>query len=554
MLLRIALLVLFVAACANAQQPFIFYRGVVNAASFMPPGAPNGAIARGSTFSIFGRNLGPASSPPLSFPLQTTLAGVSITVFSGATSVNAIPLVVTPGQINAIMPSNAPLGAVSLRVQFNAGRSNPAPIRVVDSAFGIYSATGTGIGPGILQNFITADQQPVNSLQQSARPGQVLTLWGTGLGPVTFPDNVAPTAGNLPVQTEVFIGGRSARVLYNGRTPCCAGTDQIVIEVPADAPLGCWVPVYVRTAGTNVSNFVTIAITEDGSPCSEPANPVAETLIGGGRIAAALAARLTVRHDVGNLRGHEAITDFAGAYFAEETQSPFNFNPVASLPPPGTCTAYTTAGQVPVAYGRLPGMTPPTLRGLDGGAAGFTGSAGTHPVRVTPVPGVLFAYLGGGVSGVTPPGNLVLSPGSYMFASQGGRDVSPFSANLDVPQPLVWTGRDALAVVERSRGFTVTWSGASPSDRVLVVGGNIDLPVNSTSVFVCSSAAGQNSLTVPPAVMANVAATRARLTQSRGVVYLARLPLGNPARFSASGIDAGFLMHLFVSGKSVTFR
>ena len=28
-------------------------------------------------------------------------------------------------------------------------------------------------------------------------PGQTVVLWGTGLGPVTFPDNVAPTAGNV---------------------------------------------------------------------------------------------------------------------------------------------------------------------------------------------------------------------------------------------------------------------------------------------------------------------------------------------------------------------
>src|SRR5690349_8576104 len=51
-----------------------------------------------------------------SFPLGTTLANVSITVTQGGTAVNAIPLFVSASQINAIMPSNAPLGTVTLRV------------------------------------------------------------------------------------------------------------------------------------------------------------------------------------------------------------------------------------------------------------------------------------------------------------------------------------------------------------------------------------------------------------------------------------------------------
>src|SRR5580698_1673603 len=102
---------------AGAQT--IFPRGIVNAASFVAPGLPGGAIAQGSIFSIFGTNLGPGSSPPLAFPLVTTLGGVSIKVSQGANSVNAIPLFVSPGQINALMPSNTPLGLVSVQVTFN---------------------------------------------------------------------------------------------------------------------------------------------------------------------------------------------------------------------------------------------------------------------------------------------------------------------------------------------------------------------------------------------------------------------------------------------------
>lgn len=43
---------LLTAMVAPAQ--FINYRGVVNAASFTPPGVSNGSIGQGSVFSIFG--------------------------------------------------------------------------------------------------------------------------------------------------------------------------------------------------------------------------------------------------------------------------------------------------------------------------------------------------------------------------------------------------------------------------------------------------------------------------------------------------------------------
>ena len=99
---------ILLSALALQAQPFINYRGIVNAASFTPPGLSGSEIARGSVFSIFGREIGPASLAQVSiFPLPTTLAGVSVKVTQGNTSVDAFPLVVTAGQVNAIMPSNA---------------------------------------------------------------------------------------------------------------------------------------------------------------------------------------------------------------------------------------------------------------------------------------------------------------------------------------------------------------------------------------------------------------------------------------------------------------
>jgi uncharacterized protein (TIGR03437 family) len=170
------------------QTPLISPKSVLNAASYAAPGLPHGSIAQGSIFSIFGTSIGPSTpSPPLAFPLSTSLGGVSIKVFQGATSVNAYPIYVGAGQINAIMPSNAPLGRASVQVTINGIPTNPAPVTVVNASFGIYTINSAGIGPGVLFNYVSSSNQPINAPGTSATPGQVMTLWGTGLGPVAFP-------------------------------------------------------------------------------------------------------------------------------------------------------------------------------------------------------------------------------------------------------------------------------------------------------------------------------------------------------------------------------
>ena len=75
--------------------------------------------------------------------------------------------------------------------------------------------------------------------------------------PSTFP--------NFP-GVEVFVGTQAAKVIYAGRSGCCAGVDQINFEVPASLS-GCYLPVVVRCGGS-VSNFVSLAV-GSGGPCSD---------------------------------------------------------------------------------------------------------------------------------------------------------------------------------------------------------------------------------------------------------------------------------------------
>ena len=145
--------VLASAALPATAQPYINYRGVVNAASFEGQGLPAGSIAQGSIFTIFGSNLGPAEViQSSSYPLPNQLAGVSVSVTQGATTLAAIPVIALASQVSAIMPSGAPLGQVIVRVSYNNHISNPAIVNAVPSSPGLFSVLSIGFGPGVVQN------------------------------------------------------------------------------------------------------------------------------------------------------------------------------------------------------------------------------------------------------------------------------------------------------------------------------------------------------------------------------------------------------------------
>jgi uncharacterized protein (TIGR03437 family) len=545
----------WLAGSAFAQLPLIFNRSVSNAASYMPAGIPGGAIARGSIFSLFGAHIGPAQpANPGSFPLQTSLGGVSINVIQAGTSVSAIPLYVSAGQINAIMPSNAPLGMASVQVVVNGNlKSNLHPVRIVNSAFGVFSVLGTGSGPGVFFNFLSADNQPVNSPTVTAQKGQVITLYGTGLGPVTGGDNVAPKAGNLPVQVDVFVGGVPAAVQYSGRTPCCAGLDQIVFTVPDKAPSGCWVPVYVRTGGTSVGNVTTMAIDPAAGVCSTDVLPhLSSALVNGQALGEVVAVRAATHQDVGVRAPVDVTADYHLSFGIGPKIVPFPFNPALSVPPSGTCTVYTAPGDI-LKADPLPGMMPAAMP-LDFGAPlMLMGPRGAKTLTYI-FSGARGGYLGGSITNGILPSSLFLDPGSYTVNGLGGPDVGAFSTTFNIPQPPVWTNRDQLTLVNRSQPLNISWTGGDAGQVVKIIGFGEDLPTNSSAVFACIAPPGATSFSVPPDILSNLPPTRANPLQSKDIVYLVTLAGSSLQNINAKGLDQASTGFYSINGKTVVLQ
>ncbi len=550
---------LFTALGASAQfnfdysAPIINYRGVVNAASLTPHGLSGSEIARGSIFSIIGQQLGPATLAEAgAFPLDTTLAGVSVKVIQGSTSVDAFPIAVTANKVNAIMPSNAPLGRVSIILTYNKTTSNRETATVVASSFGIYAANGGGYGPGILHNFNADDDQPQNSLVQTAMPEQTITLQGTGLGAVSA-DNVAPTQSMLSTPVEIFVGGKLASMLYAGRSSCCAGVDEVVFNVPDDAALGCYVPVQIRTAGTTLSNAVTMAISADGSPCSDPGNPVASLFATGGNVGAAILLRTVLRTDVDTSQPTDVSADLALISLRSAAGGDQFFNSALSAPPPGTCTMYSVPGRSLTL--NIPDFAGGLGNELDAGPS--IAIRGTSPASLGrgPLSPLYAGYLGTDDPFFGASTLVFNATAPTVISAIGGADVGAFQVAVPPAVQVNWLNRLQIGAIDRRQPLTVTWSPDGIENMTMAIAGsNYDLIMNATRTFVCTAAGADGSFAVPTYILGALPPSRAGVGQSYGVLGLAAIPAQGLTTFTASGLDAVIAMRIFSSSKTVAFQ
>ena len=544
------------------NTPVITKAGVVNAASYLPANLPAGAIAQGSFFSIFGSNLGPpATARVTSFPLGTTLGGVSLKFTAQGRTVDAIPAFVAPSQINGIMPSNAPTGDGTMTVTYNGLTSPPMPVKVVMNNFGSFSTAG-GQGPGIIQNFITPDDQPLNTPESPAKPGQAVILWGTGLGPISGSDNLAPAAGDLPFNVQIFVGGKLATKLYSGRTPCCSGVDQLVFYVPNDAPQGCYVPVQVQV-GATFSNQVTMAIDASGQKCSNT-TPSGGLPVSGGKSGSILLGRADVIDSALSGSGGSPnvfSVDWVSVSFTETPAGgATGFNPFQSLPPLGSCS--TNNGKDLDLLGLLGGSTASlpgggTKKYLDAGTPlSITGPSGTKSIpKSDSGSGSYMAFVGGALPlGLSPSQPAYFAPGLYTVSGNGGKDVGAFQARVNATAAPVWTNRNQITQIDRSFPINITWSGGDPASQyALIMGLANDSDSKTSGSFLCLAPMGDGRFTIPVSAFANLPATGASTT-AFGALIFGAAPSGTPATFTANGIESGFGRFMPLSVKTMQVK
>jgi len=246
---------LIVVAQAQTAAPAPAIASVVNAAGFQP------GIVANSWVTIKGTNLAPQtddwSHSIVSGALPTSLDGVSVTMGGKPAYVYYI----SPGQLNVLAP-DVPAGPLTVTVTTPGGTGTS------------FASTATAYAPAFFlwpNNQVVATRQDYSyavkagtfagAATAAAKPGEVIILWATGLGP-TMPGAPAgvsvPASGSYPTASAptVTINNTATTVYGAALAPGSAGLYQIAIQVPGTLADGDW-PIQA-TIGNIVSPAGTI--------------------------------------------------------------------------------------------------------------------------------------------------------------------------------------------------------------------------------------------------------------------------------------------------------
>lgn len=514
-------------------------------------------IAQGSLFIVKGTNLSPSGNVFSSFPLPTTANGVTLTFTpaSGGTGTPAY-LVYTinqPGvnQLGAVLPSTLATGNYNVTVTNTGTVSAPFAVTVVQRRYEVYTQDASGSGLAIAQNFISASQLDFNRFTTGttptgytispAKPGQVLIVWGTGMGPVSGGDNVASPGFDFTangVNVQVIVGGMSITPAYAGRAPGFSGEDQINFTLPSNVPTGCTVPFQVSVGGVlSAPTFISIAPSASATACVSAAFTTAQlqnfdqggTLTTGGFSISQITETLP---SIGT-----AKIDLAAGSFTQYTG--FQLSAIPTLQtqtsPSGACQVIQVSGT-----GTQSQLVTGSGTHLDAGVVTLNGPSGSNisNLPLTETNNVYSLTIGEeglppGIPGLG--GNGTIVAGTYTLSGAGGKDVGKFNASLTLGTPLTITS-GLPSVVTRSAGLTLNWTGGNPTDIVEIVGfsGTVSGTGNNTTVnateFACTTTAGVGTFTVPASILSQLPpTTAAAIASGTGSSFLEVATTVNPA-------------------------
>jgi uncharacterized protein (TIGR03437 family) len=204
-------------------------------------------------------------------PLPAELASAQVTIGG----IDAPLFFVSRGQINFQVPNELPQGATNVQVTRGGQAGNRITAVISERTSGLFRLN---IGEyGAILNASQGNNFPLPAATGAAigipaapaRPGDILTIFATGLGPVS---PVVPTGQAAPPQGPLSHGvgtptvnfGRPFPVrqtpLYVGLAPGFVGLYQVNVAVPDDSPTNARTAVTLEYPGAGTSNTVEIAV------------------------------------------------------------------------------------------------------------------------------------------------------------------------------------------------------------------------------------------------------------------------------------------------------
>lgn len=522
---------------SSSGPPAPTITSVRNGSSAIPAGFPNSGIAPSTLFAIEGSNMADPNAPVVNQDstkgLPTTLNGASVKVVAsdGKTYTPALYHALA-FEIAGVLPAATPTGQATVTVNYN-GQSASANVQIVPSAYGIDNYDGN---TAVVTDAVTYVPQ---SYTNSAKPGQVVAVWGTGLGSDPLDSDTTSNGQQhaIPTPVQVWVGGvQATNVAYAGEG-VYPGVHIVIFTIPSNAPTGCYVPVAVVTgSGANavVSNSPTVPLMQNGGICQD-----AYTGLNGTQITN-LTGQTTVSSgfvEVGQstapgASGAPTTLDEAFAVFEQVTGSSYTGGGYASL---GTCA---TSEVVTSSSGGSA-----TITGLDAGTVTVTTPGGSAITLQT------IAQLPGDYEAQLPSGSIPTSGGTFAFAGSGGSGamaVGPFKTTVNFPNPILsWTNQSASATVARTSGQTYTWTGGAAGTYVIMSGSSSSANFAVSGSYTCIAPVSAGSFTVPTYVLLSLPA-------GTGSSFVENSTAFNS--FTATGINAGYAIGFVSVGVNTTWQ
>ena len=249
-----------------ASTPTIPPTGIISAAG----PTPDGTVAPGSIISIYGENLADTTAIGPTNPLAQTIGNVTVTVNN-----ILMPLIfVSPGQINAQVPVELAAGTYTLAVQSLGQQPVSGTFKVKRNAPGIFTMPNSQNIP--LGAALHQDGTLV-SLTSPLRHNEIVSLYGTGFGPVSQPVSdgfPAPIAPLLPAMDTVTVktGGLTLPAVWAGAAPALVGMDIVQFQVTAAIPSGTTISLTV-TSGSSTSAPIQLPVQNNDLWVSCAAHP-----------------------------------------------------------------------------------------------------------------------------------------------------------------------------------------------------------------------------------------------------------------------------------------
>jgi uncharacterized protein (TIGR03437 family) len=223
----------------QSSGPSYSASGLVNGATYLPgPLAPNTWVTlRGSNLAWTTATAGPADMTGDQWPVRIPGAGVQV-LFAGGTPAHL--LYVSPTQINFLTPASRVPGNTTLIVVRDGVAGPSIPVTFADTAPGLFQNNSMAVAAHADGSVITDDAP--------ARPGEIVVLYGTGLGQTVVPldsqsdgrlvaVNSNPAALRILRFADLSVTLNDStvdprRILWAGLTPGFAGLYQINLQLP----------------------------------------------------------------------------------------------------------------------------------------------------------------------------------------------------------------------------------------------------------------------------------------------------------------------------------